>query len=869
MYDRLLEIPPGTYDSSDFASAVGSATIPDDEVHWVGGIPGHDGVYWTPGRFPSDIIEDPAWLTSEAATDAEVVSLPICMAEMDDGTFVEQGRRLDAAIAQGLPEPSVVVISGDPRIEGGTPGKSLHMFWTLDTAFTIAEIVRWKRIQRALISELGGDPKISNPSRKMRLGGVTGIKRHQTVLAVGEIVSRDTLEQWAADQGGGAFSSIGAAATPTRSAASHDMAGSTIVTDGSSEMTVENWYDSADVDDRWNVQCPFSDSTTTGSAFLTKTAWGARCTCNAAHHGHDGSRADGITLWVWRSGFVFIRGDDVEVARRVMDVDAGADNLVSARSRQYLFDEHCGLWVEDGTEGASVLFGSIAGYAGHACATPQGTRPLKMGNNFIGAALRNISSFTHYPRYFDDAPEGVPCKNGFLDGNGKLHPLQREHRVADTDVFPLSYEEKAKCPRWLKFLDEVFEPDADSPEKIGLVQEFLGACLFSKATYYQRHVILLGPKGSNGKSVLLKTVKSLFPTGTVASSPMQDWSRQFGLSWVPGTRLNVITEMPERDLLDSGPVKAVLTGDPRSIEEKYKGAYDAVPKAGHILAANTMPFVADHTEAFYRRFMVLGFERVFSPSEQDPDLVGKLAKEREGIFAWAVEGYKRLKNREDYIVPESSIELIEQWALGSDSTAAFARDHLAKVKRPKKGERTKGSSSSSLYSVYQEWCQDVGRRSVGQRKFSEGLSREDFEDIRVYFGKSRTRAWRAAIRSTAELPKRAKIAATVNATTLTFMDEDTSLVGAEEAFIAERVVLDNRAWCGRAALFEVYEGLVGGDCSLKRFGKVMREFGAKIAVKRVDGKRMRGWKVALCSAPDGLSDRVLNHLTVDDELPPS
>jgi len=875
MYEKLLEVPIATFDIADFERAVGAKSLPSSETHWVGSIPRLDGVFWTPARFPKELEQDPAWLTQEAVTDKEVISLPICMAEIDDGTFEDQGKRLDDAVSAGLPAPSAVVISGDPRIPGGTPGKSLHLFWTLDKAFSALEVERWRNIQRALIKALGGDPKILNPSRKMRVGAAVGTKRYQTLLSVGGVVPQADLEQWARGvlgQRSSAFSGIGSAAavSGTKAPPPEEMAGELSVSDGASTRTVAEWWNDNTVNDgdRWNICCPHANSKTAGSAFLCKEQWGVRMTCVAPHHNHPRARPNGTTLWAWHSPFVFSRGDDLEVAWRVVEADLDERNLVATRSRQFLFDEGAGVWVEDGLEQASVLFQLVSRYAGHLVATPNGARRLKMGNTFISSALKNISSRTYSPKFFDRRPEGVACLNGFLEPSGAVVPLGRDHRIRDCDVFPISHRPNSPCPRWLSFLDEVFANDADKVEKIQLVQEFLGACLFGAATEYQRHIVLLGPKGANGKSVLLKTVKELFPKGTVASSPMQDWSRQFGLSWLPGTLLNVITEMPERDLLDSGPVKAVLSGDPRAVEEKFKNSYDAVPMAGHILAANSMPFVADHTAAFYRRFMILGFNRTFSRSEQDPSLVVKLRKELEGIFCWAVQGYHRLKSRGDYVVPESSEDLIDSWALGSDSTAAFSREHLVKVTTPKKG-----SSSNALYLVYREWCQDVGSRPVKQRNFFSGLKRAGFQDLRTRFGISQVRAWNVAIRSQGALPRKSRMAANVGKDRLLFLDGGGSeLVSSTTAFVSQWVKQEPDSWCSTAAIYESYCQTASEVESKDSLCQALKESGAERYQKKINGKTARGWRVMLLKpiedAPQELEDQFVVETTEEARVSP-
>jgi P4 family phage/plasmid primase-like protien len=854
-YSTLLNQPVDKYTIDDFISAVLPGGPSSTEQHWKGSIPSTDGEFWTPaGRFPNEYIEeDPAgWAASTSVVDSEVSSLPCHIMEIDEGTFEDQGALLGRVVAEGLPRPTAVVISGDPRIPGATPGKSLHLFWVLDVAYTRSEVPEWKRVQEALIEALGGDPNIKNPARKMRFGGEVSGGRHQTILHIEKqgVVSKEDMRTWADSVvpersaiNGSVFSGIGAASSSPREAV-HPIEGGLTVSDGSREFTIQEWYNSVEIGAHQDICCVEAGSTTVGSAFLVKEEWGVRLTCNAGHHGHEHEGERGRSRWEWRSQIIFRRGDETEVAERVIDVDFGRANLKFSREKQYIFNEEIGTWTEDGTLGVGRLLTRLVSYAGNPVTAGQGTVPLRMGRSFVGGATGLIQALTADPNYFDDTPHGVASENGLVLPDGSLVSLEREHRVRDVDVFPVSYNPSAPHVRWTQFLEEIFAGDVDAVDKASLLQEFIGCCLFGRATFYQRHLILYGPHGSNGKSVLLKVIKSLFPSSTISSVPMQDWPKSFGLSWVPGTRLNVVTEMPERDLLDSGPVKAILTGDIRAIEEKYKASYSVIPLAGHLLAANKMPYIADDTRAFFRRFMVLSFNQIFEGPKKDPFLESKLLTEREGIFRWAVEGFQRLVFRGDYAPPESSEDLLDEWALYSDSTKAFVEETLVRVEDP-----TRGSNGDALYSVYREWCQDVGSKPVRMRRFTAGLSRAGGQVRRPRRDGKRIRLWDYAIKSREDLPRRARIAVQGSREGITVASDDSAVLDTATRYVQEKVDenMDSRMttteifseysdWCG-----EIGEEVVGTTATL---GKILKREGLLFTRFKKDGKTHRGWQVS-------------------------
>ncbi len=60
----------------------------------------------------------------------------------------------------------------------------------------------------------------------------------------------------------------------------------------------------------------------------------------------------------------------------------------------------------------------------------------------------------------------------------------------------------------------------------------------------------------------------------------------------------------------------------------------------------------DKTDGFYRRQLILTTKDKVDGREDDPYLIDKLRKERDGIFLWALEGLQRLVSN-NYVFTES------------------------------------------------------------------------------------------------------------------------------------------------------------------------------------------------------------------------
>lgn len=112
------------------------------------------------------------------------------------------------------------------------------------------------------------------------------------------------------------------------------------------------------------------------------------------------------------------------------------------------------------------------------------------------------------------AEEGVPIAADELDANrwllnvrngvlnlrsGELQPHRREDLISK--LAPVDFDPAARCPRWDRFLAEVFEPH---PDVIPFIQRAVGYSLTSDTR--EECLFLLHGTGRNGKGTLLKTL---------------------------------------------------------------------------------------------------------------------------------------------------------------------------------------------------------------------------------------------------------------------------------------------------------------------------------------------------------------------------
>jgi putative DNA primase/helicase len=325
--------------------------------------------------------------------------------------------------------------------------------------------------------------------------------------------------------------------------------------------------------------------------------------------------------------------------------------------------------------------------------------------------------------YFDEIPAGVAFKNGFAvvtQAGIELRPKSPSNKALTAQ--PFDYDDTADCDEWKATLRRVFDGDPDSEDKRRLLQEFVGASIVGKATDYAACLVLVG-EGANGKSVVAETIaEQLFPEDAVTYTTPQSWGRTFTLSRLRNSRLNVATELPDAELSSSDVFKAVVDGGRLEVEDKNKDPYTMRPKAGHVFLANSLPATRDNSRGFWRRFLVIEFNRDFTkdPQQETKEAVkARLRQESAGIMLWALHGAVRLLKQGRYTVPSSHHKVVGEWRTSTDQVAAFIDEccSLGEIE----------TSARDVFEAFREWCGRSGRVAVNNSTFGKRLKSAGIE----------------------------------------------------------------------------------------------------------------------------------------------
>ena len=425
-------------------------------------------------------------------------------------------------------------------------------------------------------------------------------------------------------------------------------------------------------------------------------------------------------------------GDHDEAANIMLDWYRAAGYQLLALSEKQLYATTGATWREiSAAERAENVREALRGAL---IAGEKNTRPVMLNQSYVEGVdtalmqrviTRHIHEHTGAggqdapPSPFDRPSPGVPLRDGLLSDDGLIRPICADDRILASTVLDLGYDPAATCPRWLRFLEEVWSDCADVPERIAFLREWLGAALFGTATKRRGFPLLIGLRRC-GKSTLIEVVKSLFPESAISAVTMDRLSGQEAQKSVHslfGKRLNAVTEHPAGHLSDAAIFKQVVMGESVAAKSLYRDEYTFRPRAAWILGMNDLPTITDTSGAALDRIVPLTFARQFA---EDDTLADDLAAERMGIILWAIEGLRSLKGRTAYTIVPSSRAARGDWHTASDSVAAYAADNMRST--PEQAAQEVTLKVADLYTDYAEWCKAGGYKNpVNAIGFSKRL----------------------------------------------------------------------------------------------------------------------------------------------------
>jgi putative DNA primase/helicase len=334
-------------------------------------------------------------------------------------------------------------------------------------------------------------------------------------------------------------------------------------------------------------------------------------------------------------------------------------------------------------------------------------------------AVCQLDEHTSPPAWLSPGPHVAPAGEFFACGNGLLHlPTGKLHPPTPAyfclNASTVIYDADATRPtQWLAFLEQLF---ADDVQAIELLQEWFGYAL-SPDTSQQKIGAIIGPKRS-GKGTIARVLTKILGAHSVAGPTMNSLGETFGLEPLITTPLAIVSDVRIGQRTDKSTIVERLLSvsgeDQMTVARKFIRAWTGKLPTRFLLLTNELPALTDGSGALAGRMIVLVLTTSFFGKE-DAKLTGKLTAESAGILNWAMDGYRRLIERGNFIQPKSGESAVDDIETLGAPVRAFVRDCCVVGA----GESV---PKADLFKTWKNWCAEENRKDPGTREwFSRNL----------------------------------------------------------------------------------------------------------------------------------------------------
>jgi len=298
--------------------------------------------------------------------------------------------------------------------------------------------------------------------------------------------------------------------------------------------------------------------------------------------------------------------------------------------------------------------------------------------------------------------------------NGIFHFVTHDVKPFDPEeVFTfslnVSYDPEAKCPNFLKFINEIIRS-----EDIPLLQEIMGYCLLPAMPFHK--IFWFYGIGRNGKDRIILTLEHIVGEDSCSHLNLGELreSRRFSVAQLYGKLLNVSSEPDSKYPIQTNILKLISGENTIHAELKMKNnrlKFRNVAKP--IVVGNKFPKVEDSSIAFWDRVEVLNFPFSFTGEKAIQNIERQWLEkpdETSGIFNWLLEGLYRLQKNRIFSTSKTTEETKAEFMRVSDPFTAWLHDRCVFIQVGK-------VTRQEAYDNYKDYCHELGATPESTRVF--------------------------------------------------------------------------------------------------------------------------------------------------------
>lgn len=279
-----------------------------------------------------------------------------------------------------------------------------------------------------------------------------------------------------------------------------------------------------------------------------------------------------------------------------------------------------------------------------------------------------------------------------------------------TYQLPFDFDEAKTSPYWQQFLDRV-QPDASCQQ---ILAEYIGYC-FTRGLKLEKVLLLYG-SGANGKSVFCDVISALLGGENISHYSLSSLSEPQGYfrARLANKLLNYGSELDAR--LQTDTFKQLASGERIQARLPYGQPFELRDYAKLAFNCNELPRDVEHSEAYFRRFLVIPFTVTIPEAERKVELANEIIRtELSGVFNWVLAGLKRLLIQKNFTVSDAAKIALADYRRESDSVMLFLEEE-------EYAPSLEGwVLLKTLYAEYRSYCLEAGFKPLGRGKFGVRL----------------------------------------------------------------------------------------------------------------------------------------------------
>lgn len=332
----------------------------------------------------------------------------------------------------------------------------------------------------------------------------------------------------------------------------------------------------------------------------------------------------------------------------------------------------------------------------------------------------------HTQHQLPTAPNKLNLINGTYDtSTGKLG----EHKPEDYLFYVLPYEvnEKAKCPKFDKYLNHVL-PNKTFQE---VIFSYVASCF---STVKLEKMLCLYGSGANGKSVLLDILKGVLGKDNCTYVPIDSLAGEGARGQNSRTLINnkLVNFSYESKLtkIDFNTFKLLASREPIEARYMYGNPFFMENYARTIYSVNQLPTHLESTQGLFRRLLIVPFEVTIDKDKQDKRLAENIVRdEAPGVLNYILKALTKFNKDENIAVPEALDKLVDDLETETDNVKLFLKEanYVPDLKTPP----VKLPLLKDVFFEYKDFCEEAGITGVlGRTTFIRRLERFNIKTTR-------------------------------------------------------------------------------------------------------------------------------------------